>query len=614
MKEFIFKNDPYRMNWIEGTTEWGTVKCPEGISVTVSHMEEDNGLTETYVFKNVSKNDIVTCIGEIGIYTPFNDDYTSSEICVKSRCHTHIFTGGDVSYIMALRMGGEPPHLALSVTEGSIVSYSIERDLSKRSNDRGDIILHPEALCLMPNEEYTVSFRLFGHEGKDDFYKKIREYNPRFILVQADNFTFYENEQISFTVTPDFEFCENDVIITYKNTPVAFTVSDGVIFVKEAPRALGELRYDITVKGVRTRVFIFVSPEFYKLLDTRLDFIVKNQQYLKEGSKLFGAYLPYDNEEGHIFYNFNANYNGARERMGMGILLASYLQYSHNEKWQESLDKYENYVIKELFNTATGDVYNDFNSYDPDMRLYNYPWATLFFIELYCLKKEERLLEYAYRSLKRYYEKGGTHFYAFPIPAKRLYTLLNEAGKTAKCSEMLAFYREQADFILNNGLTPPAHEVNFEQSIIFPATDLLLQFYELTVEEKYLLGAKKMLAALELFAGTQPDHHLFEVTIRHWDGFWFGKRRQYGDTFPHYWSSLNGIAYDRYYKITGDKKYRKKAEQNMRGPLSTFFPDGSASCACVYPLSVNGIRTGFYDPFANDQDWALYFLLSLYKN
>ena len=42
-----------------------------------------------------------------------------------------------------------------------------------------------------------------------------------------------------------------------------------------------------------------------------------------------------------------------------------------------------------------------------------------------------------------------------------------------------------------------------------------------------------------------------------------------------------------------------------------FFEDGKASCAYVYPYRVNGVRAGFYDPFANDQDWALvYYLLA----
>jgi hypothetical protein len=613
MKEFISPSDKFKMNWIEGTTQWGTVKCPEGMTVEITRTEEENGLRETYVFKNATDIDMITCQGEIGIYTPFNDDYTSSEICVKTRCHTHIFTGEDVAYVMALRMGGMPPHLGLTVLKGSIVNYSVERDLSKRSNDRGDFILHPEHMCLKPNETYTVVLRLFWHEGKEDFYNKIKEINPRFIAVNADNFTVFENESVSFSVTPNFEFSKEDVNITYNNEPVAFTLKDGVISVNEAPRALGELKYSIIIKGVRTHVCMFVSPEFYSLVDTRLDFIIKKQQYLIKGSKLFGAYLPYDNEEKHIFYNLNPNYNGGRERLGMGILMAAYLQHKKNEEWQKSLDLYQEYVTRELFNVNNGDVYNDFNSYDPDRRLYNYPWITLFYIELYRLKKDRQLLTYAYLSLKRYYEKGGTHFYAFPIPALMLYRLLDKENMTAERDRIFTFCGEQADFILKNGLTPPAHEVNFEQSIIFPATDMLFQFYELSGDKKYLDGAKKMLDVLMLFAGTQPDHHLNEVAIRHWDGFWFGKRRQYGDTFPHYWSSLNGIAYNQYYKLSGDKEFLKKAERNMRGALSMFFPDGSASCASLFPLSVNGKRTGFYDPFANDQDWALYFLLRLYN-
>lgn len=33
MKEIIFDDDKYKMNWIEGAVEWGTVKAPEGIKV-----------------------------------------------------------------------------------------------------------------------------------------------------------------------------------------------------------------------------------------------------------------------------------------------------------------------------------------------------------------------------------------------------------------------------------------------------------------------------------------------------------------------------------------------------------------------------------------------------
>lgn len=118
--------------------------------------------------------------------------------------------------------------------------------------------------------------------------------------------------------------------------------------------------------------------------------------------------------------------------------------------------------------------------------------------------------------------------------------------------------------------------------------------------------------------GIIPDIHLHEVAIRHWDGFWFGKRKRFGDTFPHYWSSLTGSIFSEYAKITTDsqerEKYSKKAENSLRGTLSMFLPDGSATCAYIYPVTVNGMRGKFADPYANDQDWGMYYALKNLPN
>ena len=116
-----------------------------------------------------------------------------------------------------------------------------------------------------------------------------------------------------------------------------------------------------------------------------------------------------------------------------------------------------------------------------------------------------------------------------------------------------------------------------------------------------------MLTVLKLFNGRQPDYHLFENAIRHWDGYWFGKRRCFGDTFPHYWSVLTGDCYAQYSRTDDQKEYEKLAKASLRGCLNLFMEDGWASCAMVYPESVNGVKTHYYDPFANDQDWALYY-------
>lgn len=177
---------------------------------------------------------------------------------------------------------------------------------------------------------------------------------------------------------------------------------------------------------------------------------------------------------------------------------------------------------------------------------------------------------------------------------------------------MLQCIREHADFMLQTGLAYPPSEVNFEQSIVAPACDLLLQVYELTHEKRYLQGAEQQLFVLEQFQVMQSDYHLYECAIRHWDGYWFGKHKCYGDTFPHYWTVLTAVCFSRYAKLIAATAaaraecYKVRAENGAHSTLSMFFPDGSASCACVYPATVNGTPAGFYDPFANDQNWALY--------
>lgn len=150
--------------------------------------------------------------------------------------------------------------------------------------------------------------------------------------------------------------------------------------------------------------------------------------------------------------------------------------------------------------------------------------------------------------------------------------------------ELLALYREHADRMCERDICYPASEVNYEQSIVAPAADILLSVYALTGDAKYLKAAERQIRILELFNGMQPDYHLHEVAVRHWDGYWFGKKRYFGDTFPHYWSALTGNVFELYGRITGNSAY-------------------------LYPFQVNGREGEFYDAYANDQDWGLYFYL-----
>lgn len=609
MRELILPGDDYRMNWVEGRTQWGSVACKVPLAVEKSVQRDGEVLRERYVFTNKTDRDVFVRAGDIGIYTPFNDDYTSAGVCMTNRCHAHIWCGEEVSYVLALRMGGRGPHLGMVLNEGALRGYGVEREPEKMSNDRGDFILYPSPFSLAPGERYTLAWTLFAHGGKEDFFRKAAVCCEKFLDVRAEKYVLFCGEQGRAWVTPAFAFADDAVHVSVNGEEAETTVNCGVISFQTAASAPGELCCDIRVGAVHTRLRLLVLPGLLELAAGRCAFLAKRQQYHREGSRLDGAYLIYDNEDEACFYAPEYDYNGGRERVGMGLLMAAYLQRRRDGEMERSLLQYAAYVKRELVDEQTGEVYNDYMCDNSYKRLYNAPWFALFYLELYQLYGTRAYLDAAHRIMMRYYEEGGEAFYPIMLPALDLDACLRAAHMDEKAGEFEERFIRHADFLVRTGTDYPASEVNYEQSIVAPAADLLLQAYELTEERAYLDAAKKQLAVLELFSGVQPDYHLNEVAIRHWDGYWFGKRRMYGDTFPHYWSSLSGIVYRRFGRICGDEAYMEKAEKSLRASLSLIGADGTASCAYVYPMSVNGRAGGFYDPYANDQDWGLYLAL-----
>lgn len=583
-KELIADTDRYRMNWAEGTTEWGTVKVPKQIVAEEFCEEADGIITERYVFTNKSDKPVFTSLADIGIYTPFNDDYCGSDICTKMRCHTHIYCGGEISYVLALRMGGEAPHLGLVLTKGSLGGYSVERDLSRISNDRGDFILHPSPAVLNAGESFTIEWKLFWHSGKDDFYQKLRQIHSGYVDVQADNYVVFAGEELKICV-------------------------DGEEKLKKTVSEAGTHTYFFRKNGIEAKCVINILPPYRELLEKRVHYIAGKQQLHKADCPLDGAYLIYDTKEKHICYRKENDYNGGRERIGMGILMAAYLQRFPDTELMQSLDKYLAYVERELYDDENVIVSNDYGYDNHYQRLYNYPWMSLFFLENYELRKDTDYLYKAYKVMCSFYAQGGERFYAIAIPLERLMKSLKKEKMISEYDKLMECFRRHCDILIKNDIFYPAHEVNYEQSIVAPAANLLLEMYLLTKEEKYKKGGKRQLEILELFNARQPDYHQYEVAIRHWDGYWFGKKRQYGDTYPHYWSALTGNAYKLWYLISGEEKYLKMAEASLRGVLSLFFSDGGASCAYVFPVTVNGEAGQRYDEYANDQDWGMYFYL-----
>jgi hypothetical protein len=577
--------DPYKMNWVEGKTLWGTVKHPSTIEVERHLSEMDETLTETYIFQNSSDFPVFLNDHELSIYVPFNDDYVSSRECLTRRCHTHIYCGGNSMWIMALRMGGAAPHLGLVLTEGSIESYSIERDLKDRSNDRGDFIVHPTVEELEPGESYTVSWSLFWFTGEADFFRRILA-NRNIPVIQPERCTYLVGEEIHY------QTWMNGQLVNTETVPA------------DNP---GEKIFTQEIEGKKACFKAYVSEAPDLLTESRVRFITEKQQFHRPGSSLDGAYLIYDNETGHLFYSHLDDQNGGRERIGMGVLVACWLQENRNEKVYESLKEYETYFYRELFMSDTGIVCNDIKKNNDWNRLYNYPWAAVFLLEMYRLEQNTKYLLDAFHVMKSYYAQNGDAFYAIALPNAELYESLLQQGYQEDASELREYSCAHAENIMKNGTDYPESEVQYEQSIVAPAVQILMNAYRITGEEKYLDAAEEQLRILGLFNGHQPDYHQYENAIRHWDGYWFGKRRRYGDCYPHYWSALTGLAFLSVGEARNDAGYMKRGSDSLRGCLNLFRSDGSASCAMVFPYTVSGAEGYYYDPWANDQDWALYF-------
>ena len=629
--------DKHAMNWCIEDGGWGSIQCTnidsewhsreigflplvsfsesecescsvyedQNIRVTVERSFADNGnFKERYTLKNLRVTDLFLEHGEMGITLPFNDIYTYADDCMTNRCNTHLWCGKNITYVNALKMGESDINLGFYLTNGSIKSYSV-KDCG--SNRRGIFILNCDHIELTPSEEYVFEWQLFWHKGNQDFANKLREFE-NYIEIKAPNYTLSIKEEIEFCIKVKQAIA--DINITCDGSEVnGVAIPDGfkVCF---KPEHYGEHIFDIEVNGITTYAEFFVTDEIETLLKKRIDFIIEKQQYHRKDSSLDGAFLIYDNKEKYrIFNSVIRDHNACRERMGMALLIAKYLQTHRNEKTEKALNKFIEFVLREVVDTETGEVFDGAGKAKQFVRLYNAPWITALFTEMYYLTRDEAYLEYTYRILKYYYSVGGRKFYPNGLTMYKTYQAFKLSSFTDRADEIKGLFIAHADNMVLNGTSYPKHEVNFEQTIVSPAATFISEIAYITGEEKYKIAAKKHISVLERFNGHQPSFHLNEIPIRHWDDFWFGKGRLLGDTFPHYWSCLSARAFASFYRISKDEAYKKSALECIKNCLCLFNEKGEGSCAYVYPFKVNGEKGGFYDEWANDQDFSLYFYL-----
>ena len=583
------------------------------LQVTVERFFDGTGnFCERFILKNLVYADLFLNEHNCSIEVPFKDLYTYADDCLVHCCNAHIWCGLNTTYIDALKMGVSENNIGLVVTKGSFGSYSI---LDTDSNKRGRILLDLSQVELMQNEEYIIEWVIFPHMGKRDFLEKAGKYHS-FINIEAENYTLFKGEAISFTAKTAEE-PKNVRVYDASGNDIEYKIENNVIKVDFVPQSMGELRIYVEINGIVTYAEFMVKENFDVLLKNRIDFLVDNQQYKRPGSSLDGAFLIYDNKENHmIFEDCIPDHNACQERVGMGLLLAKYLQTNKNEKFYNSLLRYIGFVKRELFDAETGYVYNSVGKDKKRVRLYNAPWASTLFTEMYYLTGDKEYLKDILRILSVYYDLGGDKFYPNGISILRTAKAFSEAGMTEEYTKIYAMFEKHVNNIVEKNTSYPKHEVNFEQTIVSPAATFISEFAVLSGDERYVAEAKKHIDILERFNGSQPSYHMNEIPIRYWDDYWFGKFMMMGDTFPHYWSCLTARSYKGYYNASGDEEYLKASEKCMRNCLCLFTDDGRGSAAYVYPYRCNGQYGRVYDDWANDQDFALYFALVIdaFKN
>ncbi|MBQ4055018.1 MAG: hypothetical protein IJD17_04830 [Clostridia bacterium] len=638
LSSMSIKDDVYKMNWCESTSAvWGVpfynapiafnrddpmrfVSFDDGVSlyenafvrVVVKRYFNDNGVfSEEYSITNITSTKLFFGEGDFGIFTPFNDNYESAAYCLTNKCHTHINCGADSSWVCALRMGDEGKNVGLIVTEGSISCYR-QCLPPYAKNDRGDFILCLSPFSLEAGESAKLCWEIVVHKGKNDFMRLLSDYKNQ-ISVTFENETVFVGEKLRLRA--DYHHPISDARILLNGKEQEFKIIGDSISFEKVTDEVGHIDIDVMINGYTAHAAAYVSPDLEALLKRRVDYIVSRQQHNRPGSALDGAYLIYDTaSNSQYFSNAVADHNASRERIGMGILIAKYLQRHNDEKAKESLFKYISFVLREFVDPETGDVFDTIGR-DPTMiRLYNAPWVCVFMTELWHLTGDNEYLMIMSRVMKKYYEGGGDHFYPNAISIDEPIEALRSAGLNKEADELFDFAVRHTAVIIANGTDYPKHEVDYEQTISAPAVTFLLALYKLTSDKAYIEYSEPHLELLERFNGFAPDYHLNEVAIRHWDDYWFGKSKMFGDTFPHYWSVLSGWAYKLFADATGSKDYAARAEKSARNCLCLFMPDGSASCAYVYPYKINDKKGKFFDEWANDQDFALYYAIKMIES
>jgi hypothetical protein len=531
---------------------------------------------ERYALRNTAAAPVT--VGCWGICTPWRDLYASAADALERAVHAHVHAGGAYSYVLAEPMDGAGPVLGLALREGELWAYSIEsrEPTETGSNARGHILLHATDAARAPHA--------FGGQPEPAIA-------PGGELVLAWELAWHADR-------------------------AAFVAAHPAPF--EVPELVAEGDHGETyVQRGRSRVAIARHAPLGEVVRGRVRFILDHQRATHRAGAAAGALLPYDTERGLTVPGAGWNdLSDGRERLGMGLLLQEALRHGHAEDpgaTAEAAAAFRCFVTDCLL-TETHELRADSHRPGASPRLYDVPWLVLLLAE----HDPDRALA----ALRGFYARGGERFLAIGagLAARELAAALRAGGRDDEAAEVDGLLCGHAHASIAAGDDLPAHEVNYEQSMVAPLLEILCAARASTAEPAEHAELDEAIAHrlpwLLAFGGPQPHARLRDIAIRHWDGYWFGREMLWGDTFPHHWSALTanvllmlpGPVAAAFERERGEPP-AALARRIYAANLIDFAPDGTATAAFVFPSCVSGRAAHRADPLANDQDWTLYWPL-----
>lgn len=562
-----------------------------------------NSLVETYRFSNEGA-DPLTMTG-LGIQTPFADHYASARKSLSQAVNVHAFTGGAWAWALAQPMNGAMPMLGLILRRGELNAYSLEtRNHGTLSNSRGHFVLHPTDRVRSPHafggqpeivigagEEYVVEWELQWFSSKDDFIAATNA------PARLDGIAAKVGEDVLLTTATDVSVTTQDDGVRISSNGQTHRVSSTVA--KSVVVRIGEQSH--------TEVLFHRSVQ--DTVVARCQYILDRQRPRERSGLLAHAFVPLDTRTGLTqTANDWSDWSDGSERIGMAVLM----QRAVTNGWMgqeaaDAVEAWEEFCLDSLLDEELTPRRGSQVHSGSETRLYDLPWHGQFFLTRYRHTGEERHLDTAAKLYERYFALGAEQFLGVMSSefCHELCVALEEAGHTERAEGLKQRLVASAKYFLDLGYDLPAHEVIYEQSIVAPLVNLFIDAFEISQDQIYLEAVEETLGWLRAFGGPQPHSRLLDVPIRHWDGYWFGIERLWGDIFPHHWSALSATVLQRLPKGLRTEETEKTALSIMRSGMANYFPDGSATAAFVMPSSVDGRTAHLADPLANDQDWHL---------